>query len=191
MSAYSMVSVPKQGSNPGMPAGKKNILVIFDFDDVATYTRDEKGVTITAFAMKTGKTPIGLFINETSIDAGDEVEGDNYARGFIHHVNGDHPGTELAAAEFKANNVNANLGAIVIDCDPTATTVKVYGTPCAPLKMNAANEQDTNEAHNQHFELRTEQRTWPVGIMAKTLVPSTDNEAINAYLGLPAAEPGV
>lgn len=186
-----MVSVPKQGANPGMPEGKKNIVIIFDFDDVATYTRDEKSVTISAFAMKTDKKPIGLFIDERSIDAGDEVEGDNYARGFIHHVNGDHPGTELAAAEFKANNVNANLGAIVVKCDPTATTVKVYGTPCAPLKMNAANEQDTNEAHNQHFELRTLQRTYPVGIMAKSLVPETDNAEINAYLGIekPAPKP--
>ena len=29
MAAYSMVSVPKQGSNPGMPRGKKNIVVLF------------------------------------------------------------------------------------------------------------------------------------------------------------------
>ena len=42
---YSMVSVPKQGSNPGMPRGKKNIVVIFDFDK-ATMVRDEKGVTV-------------------------------------------------------------------------------------------------------------------------------------------------
>jgi hypothetical protein len=51
--------------------------------------------------------------------------------------------------------------------------------------MQAANEQDTNEAHNNHFELKTEQRTYPVGIMAKTLIPATDNNEINAYLGLP------
>lgn len=184
MAAYSMVSVPKQGSNPGMPGGKKNIVVIFDFDQVETYTRDEKGVTVTAFALKTAKTPIGLFVAENTIDAGDEVEGDAYARGFIQHVNADHPGTELVVAEFKANNVNANLGAIIIDCDPAATTAKIYGTPCAPLKMQAANEQDTNEAHNNHFELKSEQRSYPVGIIAKSLIPETDNEEINKYLGI-------
>jgi len=180
-----MVSVPKQGANPGMPDGKKNILVIFDFDEVATYTRDEKRITITAFTMKQGKTPIGLFVDEKSIDAGDEIEGDSYARGFIHHVNADHPGTELAVAEFKANNVNTNLGVIIIPCDPSETTVKVYGTPCSPLKMTAGNEQKTSEANNQHFELRNEQRTYPVGIMAKSLVPATDNTKVNEYLGLP------
>ena len=184
MAAYSMVSVPKQGSNPGMPGGKKNIVVIFDFDQVETYTRDEKGVTVTDFALKTSKTSIGLFVAESTIDAGDEVEGDAYARGFIQHVNADHPGTDLAVAEFKANNVNANLGVIIIDCDPAATTAKIYGTPCAPLKMQAANEQDTNEAHNNHFELKSEQRSYPVGIIAKSLIPETDNEEINKYLGI-------
>ena len=179
-----MVSVPKQGANPGMPGGKKNIIVIFDFDQVKTYTRDEKGVTITDFAMNTGITPIGLFINERSLDAGDEVEGDAYARGFIHHVNADHPGTDLAVAEFMANNVNAYLGVIVVPCDPNATTAKVYGTLCAPLKMNQAQEQDTNEALNNHFELRTEQRSYPVGIIAKSKIPVTDSEEVNAYLGL-------
>lgn len=185
MAAYSMVSVPKQGNNPGMPEGKKNVVIIFDFDQVKTYTRDEKGVTVSAFELNTGVTPIGLFVNEATIDAGDEVEGDAYARGFIHHVNADHPGTEAAVAEFKANNINANLGVIIMPCDPSATTAKIYGTPCAPLKMQAANEQDTNEAHNNHFGLKTEQRTYPVGIMAKTLIPATDNNDINAYLGLP------
>lgn len=192
-----MVSVPKQGTNPGMPEGKKNVVVIFDFDKVKTYTRDEKHITVTAFALNDGVKPIGLFINEQSVDAGDEVEGDAYARGFIQHVNADHPGTEGAVGEFKANNVNANLGVIIMPCDPGATTAKIYGTPCAPLKMQQAQEQDTNEAHNNHFELRSEQRSYPVGIIAKNLIPATDNADINAYLGLtepepePEPEPGV
>lgn len=189
MAEYSMVSVPKDGNNPGMPNGKKNILIIFDFDQVKTYIRDEKGVTITAFALKDGKTPIGLFVDENSIDSGDEVDGDSYARGFLHHVNADHPGTELTVVEFKANNVNSNLGAIVVSCDPAVTTCKVYGTPCAPLKMQAGNEQDTNEAHNNHFELKAQQRSYPVGIMAKSLIPATDNADINTYLGISAPEP--
>ena len=178
-----MVSVPKQGSNPGMPRGKKNIVIIFDMDK-ASMTRDEKGVTVSALTLPQDVTPIGIFVDQKSIDAGDEVEGDAYARGFIHHVNFDHPGTELAIAEFKANNVNANLGAIVMGCDASETTAKVYGTPCAPLTMQAANEQDTSEAHNNHFELKTEVRTWPAGIIAKSAIPETDNEAINTFLGL-------
>lgn len=184
MAGYSFVSVPKSGNNPGMPSGKKNIVIIFDMDK-ATMTRDEKGVTVSALGMVgSGTTPIGLFVDQKSIDAGDEVEGEAYARGFIHHVNFDHPGTELAIAEFKANNVNANLGAIVIGCDPSETTAKVYGTPCAPLTMQAGNEKDTSEAHNNHFELKTELRTYPAGIIAKSAIPATDNADINTFLGL-------
>lgn len=181
--SYSMVSVPKQGSNPGMPRGKKNIVIIFDFDKFKM-VRDGKGIKVTSLTAIGTDKPIGLFVNQSSIDAGDEVEGDAYSRGYIHHVNFDHPGTELAIAEFKANNVNANLGAIVVGCDASETTAKVYGTPCAPLTMQAANEQDTNEAHNNHFELKTEVRTWPVGIIEKTAIPATDDAELNAFLGL-------
>lgn len=186
MAEYSMVSVPKEGSNPGMPRGKKNIVILFDMDK-ATMVRDEKGVKITSLTMVgTGVTPIGLFVNQSSIDAGDEVEGDAYSRGFIHHLNFDHPGTDQAIVEFKANNVNANLGAIVLGCDASETTAKVYGTPCAPLTMQSGNEQDTNEAHNNHFELKTEVRTWPVGIIDIADIPATDNAEINTFLGLSA-----
>ena len=180
-----MVSVPKKGSNPGMPRGKKNIVVIFDFDK-AKMERDEKGVKVTSLTMIGNAKPIGIFVNQDTIDAGDEVEGDAYSRGYIHHVNFDHPGTELEIAELKANNVNANLGAIVLGCDAAETTAKVYGTPCAPLTMNAANEEDTNEQHRNHFELRTSMRTWPVGVITKSGIPLTDNEEINTLLGLTA-----
>ena len=178
-----MVSVKKQGSNPGQPRGKKNIVLLFDFDK-AKMERDEKGVKVTSLTMTGTAKPIGMFVNQNSIDAGDEVEGDAYSRGFIHHLNFDHPGTDSEVAEFKGNNVNANLGAIVIGCDASETTAKVYGTPCAPLVMRQGQEQDTNEAHNNHFELRTEMRTWPAGIIDINKIPATEDEEIDTYLGL-------
>lgn len=184
--AYSMVSVPKQSNNQGAPDAKKNIVIIFDFDKVATYTRDIKEVAVTAFALTSPATPIGLFVNESTIDGGDAVEGDDYARGFIQHLNFQHPGVDKEFAEFKANNVNANLGAIVISCDPSATTAKIYGTPCAPLKMQKADEVNTNEARRQEVELKAAQRSAPVGIIAKSLIPATDNTDINTFLGLGA-----
>ena len=83
---YSMVSVPKQSNNQGAPDAKKNIVIIFDFDKVATYTRDAKDIAVTAFALASPASPIGLFVNESTIDGGDAVEGDDYARGFIQHL---------------------------------------------------------------------------------------------------------
>lgn len=184
MSAYSMVSVPKGSNNQGKPAGKKNVIIIFDFDQVATYTRDEKGVLVSALTMKSGKTPIGIFVNENTIDAGDSLEGEAYEKGYLNHVNFQHPGTDQAFAEFKAANVNANLGAIVVECDPSVTTAKVYGTPCAPLRMGKADEVDTNEAHRNEVELASTQRSLPAGIIAKSSIPVTDNADINTLLGL-------
>lgn len=178
-----MVSVPKQSNNQGMPESKKNIVILFDFDK-ATMTRDEKGVKITALTMVGEAKPIGIFVNEKTIDAGDEMEGDDYERGFIHHFNFQHPGADLEFAEFKANNANANLGAISIPCDSSATTAKVYGTPCAPLKMQKANLVDTGEAHRQEVELKSSSRTYPAGIIDISDIPVTDNATVNTFLGL-------
>lgn len=52
-----MVSVPKKSSNAGRPKGKKSYIEIFRWEDVKTYTRDEKGVKVTAFEMMPGKSP--------------------------------------------------------------------------------------------------------------------------------------
>lgn len=180
---YSFVSVPKQSNAQGMPNGKKNIVIVFDFDKVETYTRDDKGVQVTALEFAESYTPIGLFVDEKSIDAGDVLGGESYGRGWNHSFKFNHPGDDLAFAEFKANNVNAALGVIYVPCD-SSKDCKVYGTPCQPLKMTKADEIDTSEANRQEVELTTDSLTWPVGRIAKSDVPATDNADINSYLGL-------
>lgn len=182
---YAFVSVPKQSNNQGLANGKKNIIVVFDFDKTTTYTRDEKGVQVTALAFQQDYTPIGIFVDEGSIDAGDAVGGENYGRGFNHNFKFKHPGDDLAFAEFKANNINASLGVIYVPCD-SSKPCKIYGTPCQPLKMTKADEVDTNENNRQEVELATDSLTWPVGRIAKNLIPVTDNAEINAFLGLSA-----
>ena len=184
--AYSPVSVPKQTNNQGRPEGKKNIIVIFDFDDVATFTKDQKGVSITAFALKAEKKPIGIFVDENTIDGKDTLEGEDYARGFIHDVVFNHPGSDVEFREFKNNNANNDLGVIIIPCDSSKITVDVFGTPCAPLKMTKADGSNNKEGVKQECELKSSMRTAPIGSMLKTLVPVTDNADVNTYLGLTA-----
>lgn len=189
--AYEMVSVPKQSNNQGLANGKKNVVIIFDFDKTTAYTRDEKGVLVTALTFQAEYKPIGIFVDESSIDAGDEVGGENYGRGYNHKFNFNHPGDDKEFAEFKANNINANLGAIYVPCDSSKTYCKIYGTPCSPLKMTKADEVDTNENNRQEVELTTDSLTWPVGRIAKSTVPATDNADINAFLGIGTGTGGV
>lgn len=183
MAAYTQVSVPKQSNNQGLANGKKNVIIVFDFDKTKTFERDEKGVTVTQLEFVKDYTPIGIFVDESSIEAGDEVGGENYGRGFNHNFKFNHPGDDLAFVEFKANNINGSLGVIYVPCD-SSKPCKVYGTPCQPLKMAKASEIDTKENNRQEVELATDSLTWPVGRIAKSLVPPTDNDEINEYLGL-------
>lgn len=183
MAAYTQVSVPKQSNNQGLANGKKNVIIVFDFDKTKAYDRDEKGVTVSKLEFVKDYTPIGIFVDESSIEAGDAVGGENYGRGYNHNFKFNHPGDDLAFAEFKANNINGSLGVIYVPCD-SSKPCKVYGTPCQPLKMTKADEVDTKENNRQEVELATDSLTWPVGRIAKSLVPVTDSDEINDYLGL-------
>lgn len=185
---YSMVSVPKKTSNAGRPKGKKSYIVLFRWEDVKTYTRDEKGVKVTAFEMRTGKKPIAVYATDSTINIYHTSEGEDDARGFIHHVDYEHPGTELEHDEFVNNNINENLGAIVFGC--SGDTAKIAGTPCTPLKMSKADSQDDKEADKNTINLASSLRGGTIGHIAKSLVPLTDSEEINAFLGLSSSSGG-
>lgn len=185
--AYSMISVPRKNNNAGRASGKKSYIIIFRWDDVKTFTKDDKGVKVTAFEFQEEKKPVAVYATDSTINIYHTAEGDDDARGFIHHVDFDHPGSEVEWDEFVNNNVNENLGAIVINC--SGDDCKIAGTPCTPLKMSTAEGQDNNEANKTTVNLASSLRGDTLGRIAKSLIPATDNEGINAILGLtPAAE---
>lgn len=183
--AYSMISVPRKNNNAGRASGKKSYIIIFRWDDVQTFTKDEKGVKVTAFEFQEGKKPVAVYATDSTINIYHTAEGDDDARGFIHHVDFDHPGSEVEWDEFVNNNINENLGAIVINCK--GDDCKIAGTPCTPLKMSTAEGQDNNEANKTTINLASSLRGDTLGRIAKSLIPATDNEEINAILGLPPA----
>ena len=185
-SAYSLVSVPRKSNNAGRATGKKNYIVLFRWDDVATFTKDEKGVKVTAFEFAEGKKPIGIYATQSTINIYDTAEGDPDARGFIHHVDFEVPGSELGFKEFLNNNVNENLGAIVVNC--AGDDCKIAGTPCTPLSMSTAEGQDNNEANKTTINLASSLRGDTLGVIAKSLIPLTDDDTINTVLGLTGAE---
>lgn len=183
--AYSMISVPRKNNNAGRASGKKSYIIIFRWDDIKTFSKDEKGVKVTAFEFQEGKKPVAVYATDSTINIYHTAEGDDDARGFIHHVDFDHPGSEVEWDEFVNNNVNENLGAIVINC--SGDDCKIAGTPCTPLKMSTAEGQDNNEANKTTVNLASSLRGDTLGRIAKSLIPATDNEEINAILGLPSA----
>lgn len=51
-----------------------------------------------------------MYATDSTINIYHSSEGEDDARGFIHHVDYEHPGTELEHDEFVNNNINENLG---------------------------------------------------------------------------------
>ena len=183
---YSLVSVPRKNNNAGRATGKKGYIIIFRWDDVATFTKDAKGVKVTAFAFAEGKKPVAVYTTQSTINIYDTAEGDPDARGFIHHVDFEHPGSEVEWKEFLNNNVNENLGSIVINC--AGDDCKIAGTPCTPLSFSTAEGQDNNEANKTTVNLASTLRGDTLGVISKALIPVTDNDEINTILGLGAKE---
>lgn len=179
---YSMVSVPKGASNAGRPKGKKKYIVVFRWEDVQTYTRDEKGVRVTAFALFEGKKPIGVYATSSTVNVYHTSEGDDDARGFIHHVDYEHPGSTVEHDEFVNNNINEELGAIVVGCQ--GDDAKIAGTPCTPLFITKADSQDSKDGDKNTINMASTLRGSTIGYIAKSLIPATDNDTINAELGI-------
>lgn len=183
MAGYTFVSVPKKSDAAGRPTGKKNIIILFKWPDVKTFTKDEKGVLVTAFDFQEGQKPIGVYATSSTIHAYDSLEGDADAKGYIHKVDWETPGDSLELAEMRNHIANAELGAIVIDC--SEKNAKIAGTPCTPLLVAKDDSQDNSEAKKNSINLASILRSGPIGRIPLNLIPSTDSEEINKYLGLP------
>ncbi len=181
---YSFVSIPKKAGNSGRPTGKKQYIVLIRLADLKTFTKDVKNVRLTALTLADAVKPVGVYATGSTIKGGETVEGDLDTRGYIHNLTFEHPGDEIEVQEFKEANINEPMIALVGDC--VGDDFDVYGTPEAPLNMSKADGEDSKDKKNTSFEFKTTYRTAPVGKIAKTLIPVTDNAAVNTALGLPA-----
>jgi len=183
--AYTRVSVKKNGPNPGRPTGKAGYVIVFDWSQVQTYTRDEKGVKVTAFAMKGVEKPIGVYATDSSQNVYHQLAGADDARGFIHHADFSPPGDSLELNEFLENNANGRLGAIFVPCG--GGDCRIAGLPCNPLKVTQDNGQNNAEGVKHDIQLVQSFAGPVLGQIAKSLVPPTDDAIVNAELGLGAA----
>lgn len=146
--AYSMVSVRKTTSNQGRPVSFDNYIVLFKWDDVLTSPdRDDKGVLITGdLVMEPGKTAIEIYAIPKTVKVYDTSEGDPDKKGFIQHLEFEHPGDSQAYAEFAENAINENFGAIVQTCDGNST--RLLGSSCCPLQFIHEGQNDSEAVTN-------------------------------------------
>lgn len=188
MTAYAFASVPKKDTNAGRPKGKKQFIILFKWADIETYTRDERGVRVTALTFKTGKKPVGIYATSSTIKINHTSEGDDDARGFIHHAEFEHPGSSVEFDECVNNNINEELGAIVLDC--ISADAKIAGEPSTPLKLTKADSDDSKDADKNVINLASTLRGNTIGYIAKSLLTATDNVDVNAALGLTVGSAG-
>lgn len=181
---YIPVSIPKKNANVGRAKGKAAYLIIFKWDDVVTYTRNGKGVQVTAFGFVNGKKPIAIYATPSTQNVFHQSSGDDDARGFIHNADFEIPGTEIEVAEFMEANINERLGVISVPCG--STDCKIAGTPCNPLYITQDNTEDSAKKNGHSVQLKSSIPGSVLGHIEKSLVPITDDVAINAILGLTA-----
>jgi len=144
---YVKTSVPKPGTNKGTGGDKKDLITLFDFDDVLTFpARDANGIVITGdIVMKPGAYMIQVYATKESIKLSQKPEGDTDAKGFMHTLEFSHPGSEDAIEEFLQNWTNRNIGAIVENC--STNKKRLAGLPCAGLQLSSdsIDDKDNNK----------------------------------------------
>jgi len=137
-----------KNNNPGRPNPKSQYIIIFKTDHLDTKpVKAADGVTVsTNLAFKAGKTAIEIYATPVTIKVGDKSSGDLDKKGFIHSIEFEHPGSNVAYSEFINNNVNENLMAIVVY--PDLTFDKLAGWPGNPLQLNHEQKDDDKEDTN-------------------------------------------
>jgi hypothetical protein len=181
-----MVSVIPRSKNAGRPTQKKRFIILFDMDDVERFTRDAGGIRLTEFALLKDRKPIGIFATDSTVNIYHTSEGEDAARGFISHLDFEYPGGDVDYEEFINANINSRMGAIVLTCD-ASEDARIAGTPGCPLRFSKADSQDSKDGHKQTINLASSVRGDRMGRIPLALIPATDNDEVNAILGLPAA----
>lgn len=138
---------------PGSGGDKKDIIYLFDFDDLADdgYHRSGDGVITDQLVFKPGKYMIKVYGTVSKLKGNYETEGDEDAEGFNHGFEIEHPGDGIEIMKLVQNWTGKNIGAITQKC--SENYLKQYGTPCSPLKLKASG-QDDKDANVQKLVLK-------------------------------------
>ena len=165
---YVKTNVLKPGDNAGAGGNKKDLVILFDMDDVLTFPdRDSKGIVVNDnIVLKPGAYMLKMYATVTSIVGGANSEGDIDAQGFVQNLAFDHPGSDNIIREFVQNMISKNFGAIVQKCG--VAQMDLYGTPCAPLNLTTKWE-DTKDKNIHNLAFKSMKSPYSVAIYNGTV----------------------
>lgn len=141
--SYSKVNVLKPSGMPGVGGNMKALISVIDLDDIyhAGLARDSKGIVIAGpIVFKSGRYAIQIEATQSTIKTGEEVTGEDDAEGINQSVEFSHPGDSVAIREFLYNWIGKNCIVVIEKCGDG--TKKLFGSPCAPLKLTYKGEVD-------------------------------------------------
>jgi hypothetical protein len=177
---YVKVNVDRpSGIAPGAGGDKKDKIIFIDSDDVLTMpSRDNKGIVITGnIVMKSNAYMTTIYATPGSIKNTSNSEGEIDAEGIMQGVEFSHPGMAVAIREFRANWLGRNVMVIVEHCK--STTKDLYGSPCAPLRMQFAGE-DSKDKNGTVFTFKSSEKGPDVADYQGTLTYSTVTDTVAA-----------
>lgn len=136
------VTKPRGKGSPGAAAPKKPNITVVRVSDVLSFPeRDGKKVLMLgSFVMKPNAPMFQVYMTPSTIDAPFETEGDEDAEQIKQTFKGDSPGDELELNEFIQNLLGEDV--LIISGSCVDDFKKVYGTPCAPMKLKPAGQDN-------------------------------------------------
>ena len=148
LSTYVPISVLKGSVINQAGANKSDKITIIDADEILTWpTRDIASALYDGnFVMQPGKYMVQLYMTASSIKVGYDTEGDPDRKGFVHTIEGEHPGKSREIRAFLQYFTNKNLIIIYEECSTGKMTV--LGTKCAPMQLVPKGEDDKDKTLN-------------------------------------------
>lgn len=133
---------PSGNSNPGA-ASPKNEIVLMEAEYVTFPPSDDNGVLLLGnFVLDDEEKMVTIYSTKSKTDASMESEGDEDMNSFKSKLVLAHPGNSKEVKEFVQYWSGRNVIAMHKACGENH--YEVMGTPCAPLQLKAA-KQDNND----------------------------------------------
>lgn len=133
----------------GAATAKDPNVAIFRAQDIVSMpVRNGAGVLAEGdFIMKSGKTPIYVYMTGVNQNFGYETEGEVDKEQIMQRFTGQYPGDTLDLHEFIQNHLGEDLIIVIGSCNDTYK--RILGSKCAPLRLKnnftSNNEGNTSE----------------------------------------------